>query len=102
LKIDSWCRSARTCRREKVRNEIIGENVHKNTIYDDIWAKQLVWYRHLQGMSEEGLPKKNYILYLMEEGKAGDQKQHGKKTYSEQWKNVVYEIEPGRTVFFGN
>jgi hypothetical protein len=38
----------------------------------------------------------------MEEGKAGDQKQHAKKTYSEQWKNVVYEIEPGRTVFFGN
>jgi hypothetical protein len=35
----SWRRSARPCRREKVRNEIIRENGYKNTIHDDIWAK---------------------------------------------------------------
>jgi hypothetical protein len=30
----------------------------KNTILDDIWAKQLVWYRHDQRMDEERLPQK--------------------------------------------
>jgi hypothetical protein len=36
----------------------------KNTILDDILAKQLVWHGHLQGMDEERLPQKilNWIL----------------------------------------
>jgi hypothetical protein len=31
----------------------------KNTILDDIWVKQLLWYGRLQGMDEERLPQKN-------------------------------------------
>jgi hypothetical protein len=38
----------------------------------------------------------------MEEGKEGDEKQDGKKTYSELWKNVVYKMETGRTDFVGD
>jgi hypothetical protein len=46
--MDVWCRSARTSRREKVRNEIIRAKMDiKNTILDDIWPKQLVWYGNL-------------------------------------------------------
>jgi hypothetical protein len=30
------------------------------------------------------------------------QKQDGKKTYSEQWKRVVYQMETGRTDFFAD
>jgi hypothetical protein len=32
----------------------------------------------------------------------GDQKQDGKKAYSDRWKNVVYEKEAGRTDFVGD
>jgi hypothetical protein len=46
---------ARPYRRKKVRNEIIRENYYKNTILVDIWAKQLVWYGHVQRMAEERL-----------------------------------------------
>jgi hypothetical protein len=28
-----------------------------NTVLDDIWAKQLVWFGHLQGIEEERLPQ---------------------------------------------
>jgi hypothetical protein len=38
----------------------------------------------------------------LEEGKDGDQKQDGKKAYSERWKNVVCEMETGRTEFVGD
>jgi hypothetical protein len=55
LKIDFWLRSARAYRRERVRNDIIRENGYKNTFLDDILAKQLVWYGHLQRMDEERL-----------------------------------------------
>jgi hypothetical protein len=30
----------------------------KNTIIDEIWAKQLVWYGHVQRMDEEKFPQK--------------------------------------------
>jgi hypothetical protein len=29
----------------------------KSTILDDVWAKQLVWYGHVQRMGEEKLPQ---------------------------------------------
>jgi hypothetical protein len=38
----------------------------------------------------------------LEEGKEGDQKEDGKKAYLELWKNVVYEMETGRTDFVGD
>jgi hypothetical protein len=53
-------------------------------------------------MDEERLLQKIYIWYLLEEGKEGDQKQDGKKAYSERCNNVVYEMETGRTDFFGD
>jgi hypothetical protein len=37
---------------------MIRENGYKNTILDDIWAKQLVWHGHLQRINEEILPQK--------------------------------------------
>jgi hypothetical protein len=37
-----------------MRNEIIIEKMDiKNTILDEIWAKHLVWYGHVQRMDEE-------------------------------------------------
>jgi hypothetical protein len=39
----------------------------KNTIVDDIWAKQLVWFGHLQRIDEERLPRK--ILNLTPTGR---------------------------------
>jgi hypothetical protein len=50
-------------------------------------------------MDEERLPLK-ILNCLLEEGKV-NQKQDGKKAYSERWKNMVYEVETGRTDFFG-
>jgi hypothetical protein len=58
LETDFWCRSARISRRKKVINEIIRENMNiKNKILDDICAKQLVWYGHVQRMDEEACLK---------------------------------------------
>jgi hypothetical protein len=37
-----------------------------------------------------------------EEGKDGDQEQDGKTAYTEQWKNVVCEMETQRTDFVGD
>jgi hypothetical protein len=52
--MDFWHRSARISRRETVRNEIITEKMDvKNTVLDDIRAKQLLWYGHVQRMDEE-------------------------------------------------
>jgi hypothetical protein len=65
-------------------------------------AKQLVWYGHLQRKDEERLPKKILNWVPSEEGKEGDQKQAGKKVYSELRKNVVYEMETGRADFVGD
>jgi hypothetical protein len=81
--MDFWHISARRSRRENVRNEIIREKCIENTILDDICAKQLVWYGHLQRMDEDRLPQKILIGHLLKEGKEGDQKQDGKKAYSE-------------------
>jgi hypothetical protein len=33
--------------------KLLEKNGYKSTILDDIWAKQLVWFRHLQIMDEE-------------------------------------------------
>jgi hypothetical protein len=55
LEMDFWRISARISRREKVRNGIIRENGYKNTILDNIWAKQLVWFG--LGISKEGMKK---------------------------------------------
>jgi hypothetical protein len=41
--------------------------MNKNTIVDDIWAKQLVWFGHLQRIDEERLPRK--ILNLTPTGR---------------------------------
>jgi hypothetical protein len=53
-------------------------------------------------MDGERLPQR--ILNRTPTGrkKEGDQKQDGKKAYSELWNNVVYEMETGRTDFFGD
>jgi hypothetical protein len=37
---------------------LIRENGYKNTIIYDMWAKELLWYGHVQGMDEERLPQK--------------------------------------------
>jgi hypothetical protein len=58
------------------------KNGYKNTILDGIWAKQLVWYEHLQIMDEDRLPQK--ISNQTPAGrKKRDQKQDGKKAFSE-------------------
>jgi hypothetical protein len=49
--------------------------------------------------------KKYYLKhcgYLLEEGKGGDQKQDGKKVYSELGKNVVYKMETRKADFGGD
>jgi hypothetical protein len=42
---------------------------------------------------------KKWCIGWLLEGKEADQKQDGKKAYSERWKNVVYEMETGGTDF---
>jgi hypothetical protein len=44
-------------------------------------------------MDYERLPQKN----LKARRKRGRSNQDGKKAYSERWKNVVYEMETGKT-----
>jgi hypothetical protein len=51
--------------------------------------------------------KKDYLKrfqsgHLLEEGKDGDQKQDGKKAYSELWKNVIFEMETERRDLIGD
>jgi hypothetical protein len=51
--------------------------------------------------------KKDYLTeiltgYLLEEGKARDRKQNGKKAVLDLCKNVVYDMETGRTDFVGD
>jgi hypothetical protein len=51
--------------------------------------------------------KKDYLTeiltgYLLEEGKARDRKQDGKKAVLDLCKNVVYDVETGRTDFVGD
>jgi hypothetical protein len=52
-------------------------------------------------MNEERLPHE--ILNWIPIGKRKrDQKQDGKKAYSELWKNVICEMDNGRTDFIGD
>jgi hypothetical protein len=38
---------------KRLQMKQLEKNGYKNTILDNIWAKQLVWYRHVQRMDEE-------------------------------------------------
>ena len=53
--MDFLRRSARWPRLEKIRNNVIRENVDiKNPVLDYIRYKQLNWYGHVQRMDQEG------------------------------------------------
>ncbi|CAH0395324.1 unnamed protein product [Bemisia tabaci] len=56
--MDFWRRSAGISRRDHVRNKRIRQvmKVEKDIVHD-IMSRQLCWYRHVQRMSEERLPK---------------------------------------------
>ena len=57
--MDFWRRSARTSRKDKIRNIIIKQNKKKKNVVrsllDDTKTKQLQWYGHVQRMEEERL-----------------------------------------------
>lgn len=56
--MDFWRRSAGRSRRDRVRNDRIREIMGvRKTITDDIKTKQLIWYGHVQRMTEDRLPK---------------------------------------------
>ena len=55
--MDFWSLAGRI-RRERVTNEKIREIMDvKHSLVDDIKTKQLIWYGHVQRMSQERLPK---------------------------------------------
>ena len=54
----NFLRSARCPRLEKIRNNVIREDMSiKNSVSDYIRYKQLNWYDHVQRMGEERLPR---------------------------------------------
>jgi hypothetical protein len=57
--MDSWRRTARISRKDKIRNNIIKQkrNVARSVL-DDIKTKQLQWHGYVQGVVEGRLPKK--------------------------------------------
>jgi len=57
-KLDFWRRSARSSRKDKIRNNIIKQKMNVTTcLLDDIKTKQLQWYGNVQRMEEWRLPK---------------------------------------------
>jgi hypothetical protein len=59
--------------------EKIEKNGYKNTILDDSWAKQLVWFGHLKRMDEERLPQKILNWIRTERRKRGRPKTRWKE-----------------------
>ena len=56
--MDFWRPSARTSRKDKIRNTIIGQKINiARSLLEDIKTKQLQWYGHVQRMEEGKLPK---------------------------------------------
>ncbi|XP_030747138.1 uncharacterized protein LOC115875773 [Sitophilus oryzae] len=60
LEMDFWRRSgAGVSRMERIQNKKIRESMHiQHTIIDEIERRQLVWYGHVEIMSEDRIPKK--------------------------------------------
>ena len=57
--MDFWRRSAGISRRDRVRNDRVRQIMEvENDIVFDVMTKQLVWYGHVNRMTEERLPKK--------------------------------------------
>ena len=57
--MDFWRRSARSSRKDKIRNNITKQKVNvTRSLLADIKTKQLKWYGHVQRMEEGRLPKK--------------------------------------------
>ena len=53
-----WRRSARICRKDKIRNTIIKQKLNVTRSHlDDIETKQLQWHGHVSRMEEGRLPK---------------------------------------------
>ncbi|XP_044760299.1 uncharacterized protein LOC123317755 [Coccinella septempunctata] len=58
VEMDAMRRSLRISRRERIRNETVKEMMGiEGTLMDDIEKRQLIWYGHIQRMSETRLPK---------------------------------------------
>jgi len=56
--MDFWRRSARISRKDKIRNNIIKQEMNvTKSLLDDIKTKQLQWYGHVQRMEEGRLAK---------------------------------------------
>ncbi|XP_030753177.1 uncharacterized protein LOC115880180 [Sitophilus oryzae] len=59
LEIDFWRRSAGISRMERIANIEIREIMHvQQAIINEIEKRQLVWYGHVERMSEDRIPKK--------------------------------------------
>jgi len=55
--MDFWRRSVRISRRDKIRNNIIKQEMNvTRSLLGDIKTKQLQWYGHVQRMEEGRLP----------------------------------------------
>ncbi|CAH0395288.1 unnamed protein product [Bemisia tabaci] len=58
--MDFWRRSAGISRRDRVRNERVRQIMGvENDIIFDVMTRQLVWYGHVNRMTDERLPKKS-------------------------------------------
>jgi hypothetical protein len=56
--MDSWQRSARNSRKDKIRNNIIKKEMNVSRyLLADIKTEQLQWHRHVQRMEEGRVPK---------------------------------------------
>ena len=59
LEMDFWRGACGVSRLEHVRNDEIRRRVHRNKdIMDTINMKRLIWYGHVQRMTEERWPKR--------------------------------------------
>lgn len=57
--MDAIRRSSRISRRDRVRNEVVRQNMGLHqTIIDEVEQRQLIWYGHVQRMTDERLPKR--------------------------------------------
>ncbi|XP_045477899.1 uncharacterized protein LOC123683046 [Harmonia axyridis] len=78
--MDILRRSLGVSRLQKIRNEEIRRLMGVDgTLYEDIEAKQLIWYGHLQRMDEQRLPKKVFEWVPAQRRKRG----RPKKTWNE-------------------
>ncbi|XP_044760773.1 uncharacterized protein LOC123318222 [Coccinella septempunctata] len=58
LEMDFWRRSARVSRMDRMRNERVRELMKvEKTIIEDTQQKQLIWYGHVERMSDQRIPK---------------------------------------------